>query len=65
MDSADLSADERATLTLAVMDGLRIQSLLDPSGETLGLLEVIMKLVVTPWDPKRAGAAGNSLPPAR
>lgn len=63
--SAYLSADEKVTLVLAVMDGLRIQSLLDPSRETLGLLEVIMKLVVTPEDPKRAGAAGNSLPPAR
>lgn len=47
-DSADLSADEKVTLVLALMDGLRIQSLLDPSRETLRLLEIFMKLVVTP-----------------
>ncbi|XVQ07190.1 TetR/AcrR family transcriptional regulator [Spirillospora sp. CA-255316] len=47
-DSAYLSADEKVTLVLAMIDGLRIQSLLDPSRETLGLLEVFMKLVITP-----------------
>lgn len=47
-DSAYLSADEKVTLVLALIDGLRIQSLLDPSRETLSLLEVFMKLVITP-----------------
>ncbi|WP_433715107.1 TetR/AcrR family transcriptional regulator [Nocardia sp. CA-084685] len=49
-DSEYLSADEKVTLVLAMIDGLRIQSLLDPSRETLGLLEVVMKLVITPRD---------------
>lgn len=49
-DSAHLSADEKVTLVLALIDGLRIQSLLDPSRETLGLLEVFMTLVITPED---------------
>lgn len=47
-DSAYLSADEKVTLVLALIDGLRIQALLDPSRESLGLLEVFMKLVITP-----------------
>lgn len=50
-DSPYLSADEKVTLVLALMDGLRIQSLLDPSRETLGLLEVVMTLVIT--DPEQ------------
>jgi hypothetical protein len=47
-DSAHLSADEKVTLVLAMIDGLRMQALLDPSRETLGLLEVFMKMVITP-----------------
>lgn len=47
-DSAHLSADEKVTLVLAMIDGLRIQSLFDPSRETLRLLEVFMKLVIMP-----------------
>ncbi|WP_109524620.1 MULTISPECIES: TetR/AcrR family transcriptional regulator [Nocardia] len=49
-DSAYLSADEKVTLVLALIDGLRIQSLLDPSRETLRLLEVFMTLVITPTE---------------
>ncbi|MFI7671748.1 TetR/AcrR family transcriptional regulator [Nocardia sp. NPDC049526] len=49
-DSEYLSADEKVTLVLAMIDGLRIQSLLDPSRETLGLLEIFMKLVIMPRD---------------
>ncbi|MFI7708715.1 TetR/AcrR family transcriptional regulator [Nonomuraea sp. NPDC049480] len=53
-DSAYLSADEKVTLVLAMIDGLRIQALLDPSRETLALLEVFMKLVVTPLEDSEA-----------
>jgi AcrR family transcriptional regulator len=55
-DSAYLSADEKVTLVLAMVDGLRIQALLDPSREPLGLLKVFMKLVVTPEE----GAAAEA-----
>lgn len=44
--SAALSADEKVTLVLAMIDGLRVQALLDPSREVLGLLEVFMELVI-------------------
>lgn len=47
-DSAYLSADEKVTLVLAMIDGLRIQSLLDSSRETLRALEIFMKLVIIP-----------------
>jgi AcrR family transcriptional regulator len=58
-DSAYLSADEKVTLVLAMIDGLRIQALLDPSREPLGLLEVFMKLVITP---AAAPVTGDSRP---
>jgi AcrR family transcriptional regulator len=47
-DSAHLTADEKVTLVLAMIDGLRMQALLDPSRDTLSLLEVFMKIVITP-----------------
>lgn len=47
-DSAHLTADEKVTLVLAMIDGLRIQALLDPSRKPLDLLEVFMGLVVDP-----------------
>lgn len=47
-DSANLTADEKVTLVLAMIDGLRIQALLDPSRKPLELLEVFMRLVVEP-----------------
>lgn len=53
--SAHLSADEKVTLVLAMIDGLRIQALLDPSRETLGLLDVFMKLVITPAEETSGG----------
>ncbi|MBT2486585.1 MULTISPECIES: TetR/AcrR family transcriptional regulator [unclassified Microbacterium] len=40
-----LTADEKITLVLAMVDGLRIQSLLDPSRDALGLLTIFMKLI--------------------
>lgn len=40
-----LTADEKITLVLAMVDGLRIQALLDPSRDALGLLAIFMKLI--------------------
>lgn len=45
-DSAELTADEKVTVVMAMIDGLRIQSLLDPSRETLPLLTAIMRFVI-------------------
>ena len=47
-DSEELSADDKVTLLMAMMDGLRIQALLDPSRQTLPLLETFMRLIATP-----------------
>ncbi|MGR0318217.1 TetR/AcrR family transcriptional regulator [Agromyces sp. ZXT2-3] len=52
-DGEELTADEKVTMMLAMIDGLRIQALLDPSRETLPLLETFMRLIAT-----REGAAG-------
>jgi len=37
-------------MVLAIMDGLRIQSLLDPERPTLHLMETFMRLIATPED---------------
>ena len=65
-DSELLTADEKVTLVLAMVDGLRIQALLDPSRDALGLLAVFMKLVAaqTPRGrmekpPTRGGFSGG------
>ncbi|NSL42694.1 helix-turn-helix transcriptional regulator [Streptomyces sp. 8P21H-1] len=42
-DAPGLSADERAVMVLALMDGLRIQALLNPGQAPLRLLEVFMR----------------------
>lgn len=39
---ATLTADDKVTMLLAMIDGLRIQALLDPSRDVLGLIEVFM-----------------------
>lgn len=44
-DSELLTADEKVTLVLAMVDGLRIQALLDPSRDALGLLPTFMRLI--------------------
>ncbi|MFJ4175370.1 TetR/AcrR family transcriptional regulator [Microbacterium sp. NPDC089696] len=44
-DSEHLTADEKVTLVLAMVDGLRIQALLDPSRDALGLLTHFMRIV--------------------
>lgn len=47
-DSEELTADEKVTMVMAMVDGLRIQALLDPQRETLPLLETFMRLIATP-----------------
>jgi AcrR family transcriptional regulator len=47
-DSEVLTADEKVTMVMAMMDGLRIQALLDPQRQTLPLLETFMRLIATP-----------------
>jgi AcrR family transcriptional regulator len=47
-EGEELTADEKVTMMLAMMDGLRIQALLDPSRATLPLLETFMRLIATP-----------------
>ena len=49
-DSEELTADEKVTMVMAMVDGLRIQALLDPTRETLPLLETFMRLIATPAD---------------
>ncbi|WP_338682475.1 TetR/AcrR family transcriptional regulator [Streptomyces acidiscabies] len=44
----ELSVEEKAVLVLAMLDGLRVQALLDPSVDPLRLLEVFMRTVITP-----------------
>ncbi|MET0589679.1 MAG: helix-turn-helix domain-containing protein [Naasia sp.] len=41
-----IDADDKITMMLAMMDGMRIQALLDPSREILPLLETFMRLIV-------------------
>ncbi|MGJ5894738.1 TetR/AcrR family transcriptional regulator [Streptomyces sp. V2] len=45
-DSTDLTADEKVVMVLAMLDGLRVQALLDPSQDVLHLLEVFMRTVI-------------------
>ena len=49
-DSEELTADEKVTMVMAMVDGLRIQALLDPQRETLPLLETFMRLIATPGE---------------
>lgn len=44
-DHEELSADDKVTMVLAMIDGLRIQALLDPERAVLPLLERFMRLV--------------------
>lgn len=46
-DAEELSADEKVTMLMAMMDGLRIQALLDPGRDVLPLLETFMRLIDT------------------
>lgn len=47
-DGPELTADDRAVMVLAMMDGLRLQALLDPSNDPLRLLEPFMRTVIIP-----------------
>ena len=49
-DSEELSADDKVTMVTAMMDGLRIQSLLDPGRKTLHLMETLMKFLAPDGD---------------
>ena len=51
-DSEELTADEKVTMVMAMVDGLRIQAMLDPQRETRPLLETFMRLIATPGDPR-------------
>jgi AcrR family transcriptional regulator len=44
-DGSSLSADDRVTLVLAMIDGLRIQTLLDPTRASLSLLDDFMRVI--------------------
>jgi AcrR family transcriptional regulator len=46
-DDAELTADDKVTMVLAMIDGLRIQALLDPGRDVLPLLERMMRLIST------------------
>lgn len=52
-----LTADEKITLVLAMVDGLRIQALLDPTRDALGLLTIFMKLIAAQPATSTADAA--------
>ncbi len=43
----ELTADDKVTMVLAMMDGLRIQSLLDPGRDVLPLMERLMRMLAT------------------
>lgn len=47
-DGEKVTADEKITLVLAMIDGLRIQSLLDPGRRALPLLDVFLRLIASP-----------------
>lgn len=49
-DGRELSADDKVTMLMAMIDGLRIQALLDPGADVLPLLEAFMELIATPGD---------------
>lgn len=53
-DSEEVTADEKVTMVMAMIDGLRIQALMDPSRETLPLLETFMRMIRSPGDGRPA-----------
>ncbi|MFG2128653.1 TetR family transcriptional regulator C-terminal domain-containing protein [Streptomyces sp. NPDC048751] len=46
--STGLTDDDKTVMVLAMMDGLRIQALLDPSHDPLRLMEPFMRMLITP-----------------
>jgi AcrR family transcriptional regulator len=59
-ESIRLSADEKITLVLAMMDGLRMQALLDPSRDVLGLLRTFMELLLDTGADEPSSPAGRT-----
>lgn len=49
-DSEELTAADKVTMVLAMIDGLRIQYLLDPERPTLHIMETLMRLIASPED---------------
>lgn len=49
-DGEELSADDKVTMLMAMIDGLRIQALMEPDHDVLPLLEIFMRLIATPAD---------------
>ncbi|MDT0169018.1 TetR/AcrR family transcriptional regulator [Pseudarthrobacter sp. BRE9] len=47
-DSEELSADDKVTMVLAMIDGLRIQFLLDPERKALHLMDTLMRFIAEP-----------------
>lgn len=47
-DSKELSADDKVTMVMAMVDGLRIQFLLEPERPTLHLMDTLMQFIATP-----------------
>ncbi|MDP9936799.1 AcrR family transcriptional regulator [Paenarthrobacter nicotinovorans] len=47
-DSEELTADDKVTMVMAMIDGLRIQFLLEPGRQTLHLLEQLMRFIASP-----------------
>lgn len=62
-DSKELSADDKVTMVMAMVDGLRIQFLLDPQRPTLHLMDTLMQFIATPEQTERA-SGGRLLPTA-
>ncbi|WP_347111270.1 TetR/AcrR family transcriptional regulator [Paenarthrobacter sp. S56] len=46
-DSNELTADDKVTMVMAMIDGLRIQFLLDPNRPALHLLETLMRFIAS------------------
>lgn len=46
-DQEELTADDKVTMVLAMIDGLRIQALLDPGRDVLPLMERLMRMLTT------------------
>ncbi|WP_232481608.1 TetR/AcrR family transcriptional regulator [Arthrobacter sp. YN] len=47
-DGDELTADDKVTMVMAMVDGLRIQFLLDPDRKTLHVLETLMRHIASP-----------------
>lgn len=47
-ETSELSADDKVTMVLAMIDGLRIQALLDPGLAVLPLIETFMRMIASP-----------------